>query len=323
MTPRISVITPSFNQAQFIEQTITSVLDQQPDVSVEYIVVDGGSTDGTLDILRRYEGRLRWISEPDSGQGDAINKGMRMASGDILAWINSDDAYLPEALCYAASVFADEPDAAFLYGDALAIDDRDRGYGMRTHIRPCDLDFLIHMSDPITQPATFWRRSVWETCGELDTSLHYALDYEYWMRVAAKFPLTYRPVALAKERIYAGAKTFRGAIPRLEEIAAVAKRHGGSGIPVHFADEMASAYLVRGLSLLASGKRAEAQADFARARAAQHSFRRFMLYMGVRTAFGERAIARARLLYNRQRASAKAHIKLPAEAMRERSGSQT
>lgn len=159
--PKISIITPSYNQAPYIEATLRSVLDEQDYPNLEYWVIDGGSTDGTLDILRRYEGRLRWISEPDGGQADAINKGMRLATGDILAWMNSDDLYAPGALRVAGEYFAAHPETMFLYGDALAIDEHDASHGIRVHVRAADADYLVNTGDPIVQPASFWRREVW------------------------------------------------------------------------------------------------------------------------------------------------------------------
>lgn len=309
--PTLSIITPSYNQAPFIEATLRSVLDAQEYPNIEYWVIDGGSTDGTLDILRRYEGRLRWISEPDGGQADAINKGMRLATGDILAWMNSDDLYTPGALRTAGAYFAAHPETMFLYGDALAIDEHDAEHGIRVHVRAADADYLVNTGDPIVQPASFWRREVWQACGELDLSLRYALDYEYWMRVAHRYPLTYIPVVLAKERLYADAKTFRGAIPRSEEIAASARRHGGRGIPSHFADEAAASYTMRALRLALRGDLAAARADLGRARASQHSLYRFALYMGVTTLMGTRGVPRARLLQNRLRQGRKREARFP------------
>lgn len=310
--PKISIITPSYNQAPYIEATLRSVLDEQDYPNLEYWVIDGGSTDGTLDILRRYEGRLRWISEPDGGQADAINKGMRLATGDILAWMNSDDLYAPGALRAAGEYFAAHPETMFLYGDALAIDEHDASHGIRVHVRAADADYLVNTGDPIVQPASFWRREVWQACGELDVSLRYALDYEYWMRVARRYPLTYLPVVLAKERLYADAKTFRGSIARSEEIAASARRHGGAGFPSHFADEAAVSYLMRALRLALRRDLAGARADLGRARAARHSWYRFVLYLGVNMLLGARGVPRARLLQNRLRQQRKHESRFPA-----------
>ncbi len=156
MNPLITVVTPSYNHERFIEATIQSVLTQDY-APIEYIVMDGGSTDGTLDILRKYEDRLTWVSERDKGQGDAINKGFRRATGDIWCWLNSDDLFTPGALKTVAEFFQSHPDASFVYGDAEAITLDGTPAGIRTHIRPTDFDFLLNGGDPIVQPAAFWR----------------------------------------------------------------------------------------------------------------------------------------------------------------------
>ncbi len=308
--PLVSIITPSFNQAGFIEATIESVLTQDYP-NIEYIVIDGGSTDGTVDILRRYEGRLQWISERDQGQGDAINKGMRRATGQILGWLNSDDLYVPGAIRAVVETFTRKPEAMFVYGDAEAIDAQDKSYGTRIHVHQTDADELINMGDPIVQPASFWRAEVWQTCGELDLSLHYTLDYEYWMRVAKRYPLTYIPVILAKERLYADAKTFKGMIERIDELEAVARRHGGQGIASRFAGEGAAAYVNRGAGRLARGQWKAARGDFARARALKPDAKRFIMFLGVSGIFGSKAIARARLSQNKYRQPRKQGVTYP------------
>ncbi|MBE2182635.1 MAG: glycosyltransferase [Anaerolineae bacterium] len=310
--PLVSIITPSFNQAGFIEATIESVLTQDYP-NIEYLVIDGGSTDGTLDILRRYEGRLKWISERDQGQADAINKGMSRATGQILGWLNSDDLYVPGAIRSVVETFTRQPEAMFVYGDAEAIDEHDNSYGTRIHVHQTDADELIQMGDPIVQPASFWRAEVWQTCGELDLSLHYTLDYEYWMRVAKRYPLTYIPVILAKERLYAGAKTFKGAIERVDELEAVARRHGGDGIARRFSGEGAAAYANRGVGRLVRGQWKAARGDFARARALNPDPKRFIMFFGVSAVMGSKAIAQARLSQNQRFQSRKQGVKYPSD----------
>lgn len=310
--PLVSIITPSYNQVAFIEATIQSVLEQDYP-NIEYLVIDGGSTDGTLDILRRYEDRLRWVSEPDQGQADAINKGMRAATGQILGWLNSDDLYVPGAVRTVVDVFTQQPEAMFVYGDAIAIDEQDKNYGIRIHVHQTNAEELVQIGDPIVQPASFWRAEVWQTCGELDLSLRYTLDYEYWMRVAKRYPMTYIPVVLAKERLYADAKTFKGAIERVDELEAVAQRHGGTGIARRFSGEGAAAYANRGVSRLIRGQWKSARGDFARARALQPDSKRFILFFGVSTVFGSKAIAQARLFQNQLRQSRKQDVSLPAQ----------
>ncbi len=184
--PRISVVTPSFNQGQYIEKTILSVLEQgYPDF--EHIVIDGGSTDNTPDILKKYP-HLKWISEKDEGQADALNKGFRMASGDIIAWINSDDWYEPEAFNTVAMWFKENPDKNIVMGDCNLIDrngtvfyvaeNYERGFEEISR-------FWITGSIP-TQPAIFFRKSLLDEFGYLDKSLHYAMDYDLWIRFAGK-----------------------------------------------------------------------------------------------------------------------------------------
>src|SRR5689334_11566829 len=140
--PLVSIITPSLNQAAFIESAIDSVLTQDYP-KIEYIVIDGGSTDGTLDILRRYGDRVRWLSEPDAGQSDAIDKGVRLTHGEILAWLNADDAYLPGAVSLAVAAFAEDPARALVYGDAQDIDIHGHVIGPSRQIEPWSMRRLL------------------------------------------------------------------------------------------------------------------------------------------------------------------------------------
>ncbi len=196
--PKISVITPSFNQGHLIEQTIVSVLEQEYD-DLEYIVVDGGSTDGTLDVLKRYEHRLRWLSERDRGQSDAINKGMQMATGDVIAFLNSDDLYEPGALFRIGSFFHDHPEVQWATGRCRIIDGD--GREIRRAVTAFKNFLLGHFSyrlllvtNPISQPATFWRRSILEAFGGFDLDDHLVMDYEYWLRIGAR----YRPAIISE-----------------------------------------------------------------------------------------------------------------------------
>lgn len=199
--PRISIITPSLNQADFIEETILSVLDQDyPDL--EFIVMDGGSTDATLEILQKYQHRLTWSSEADRGQSHAVNKGMRRATGEVLAFLNADDLLEPGALLAAGRYFADHPHAAWLTGKCTIIDPEGReirkwitaykNFWLRFHSYS-----VLQVLNDISQPATFWRRSVVEELGMLDEELTYTMDYEYWLRIgrAHKLHVLRRPLA--------------------------------------------------------------------------------------------------------------------------------
>lgn len=180
--PLVSIVTPTLNQGRFIEQTIRSVKSQSYP-GVEHIVVDGGSTDETLDILRQYEGsyNLRWLSEPDRGMYDAINKGMRLATGEVLAYLNSDDLYFPWTLAVVADHFRRHPETDLVYGDVLGIHERTGRQDIR--FQPAfRYDFLLRAGS-LVQPGVFWRRTVAEAAGEFDLSLRLAGDLDYWLRI--------------------------------------------------------------------------------------------------------------------------------------------
>jgi len=208
---RISIITPSFNQVRFIERTIESVLSQGYP-NLEYIVVDGGSTDGTLDILKSYEDRLTWISEPDKGQSDAINKGIRMSTGAIVAYLNSDDVYEPGALARVAAFFESNPAVMWLTGRCRIIDERD--IEKRGAITAYKNFFLSRYSyrallvlNFISQPATFIRRRVIDEVGYFDVTHHRVMDYEYWLRIGARYDPGVLDECLAAFRVYGESKT--------------------------------------------------------------------------------------------------------------------
>ena len=204
--PLVSIVTPSFNQGRFIADTIESVLGQDYP-RVEYIVVDGGSTDGTLDVLRRYADRLRWISEPDEGQSQAVNKGWRMARGDILAWLNSDDTYQPGAIHAVADAFMARRDAGAVYGDCDYVSAKGE-FLEKYPAHPFDYHTFIRTSrSGIPQPSMFLRRKVFDRVGSVDESLHFALDWEYWIRVGALYPIAYLPQTLACYRVHSTSKS--------------------------------------------------------------------------------------------------------------------
>lgn len=223
--PLISVITPSFNQGRFIRATIESVLNQDHPY-VEYIVADGGSTDETVPILKEYGGRIRWVSEPDNGQTDAINKGLRMSSGDIVAYLNSDDIYLPHALRNVAQAFAQHPDVDFVYGDSVAID-QDGKVLNRIKTIPFDPDILLYDANFICQPSSFYSRRLIEEIGPFDESLYYLMDYEFFLR-AAKRKVKFHLIAdyLAAIRYHEACKTLaNGIYPWVDERRAIRLRY--------------------------------------------------------------------------------------------------
>ncbi len=228
--PLVTVVSPSLNQGPYIEATIESVLGQRYP-RLEYIVVDGGSTDGTLETLRRHERRLRWTTGPDSGQAAAINKGFAMGSGEILGWLNCDDGYEPEALSGVVRSFLDHPDVMMVYGEARFVDAAGRDLGRCDQVEPFDLDRLVHWGDIVAQPAAFFRRAAFEAVSGLDETLHWTMDYDLWIRIGRRFPVLYVPEQLAWYRLTGANKTLRGGKARLDEIAAVGRRHGAGGLP--------------------------------------------------------------------------------------------
>ena len=231
--PLVSIVTPSLNQGRFIEDAVRSVLAQDYP-RIEYVVVDGGSTDETLTVLERYGGALRWISEPDGGQAAAINKGFRAASGEILGWLNSDDVYEPSAVSAAVAYLRDHPGTAMVYGDARHIDASGRDMGPCSYVEPANLDRLIHEVDYIVQPAAFFRRSAFLAVGPLDESLHWALDYDFWLKIARRFPIAYVPRPLARYRLTGENKTAVGRFDRFAELDRVGRRHGAGGLAAVF-----------------------------------------------------------------------------------------
>lgn len=228
--PLVSIVTPSLNQGRFIEETIESVLSQDYP-HLEYIVVDGGSTDGTLDVLRRYGGRLQWISEPDGGQAQAINKGFRLARGEILAWLNSDDTYLPGAVTAAVEHLTAHPACAMVYGEGFLIDEQGAARRFPATEQPFDLWKLVYMIDFILQQTTFFRRAALDVIGYLDEDLHWGLDWDLFIRIGKRFPVDYLPREMASLREHREAKTFSGGRRRLGELLGLMRRHGTRRYP--------------------------------------------------------------------------------------------
>ncbi|HSM83557.1 MAG TPA: glycosyltransferase family 2 protein [Nodosilinea sp.] len=205
MTLTFSVVTPSYNQGLFIERTIQSVL-AQTHVAFDYMVCDGGSTDGTVGILKQYQNHLRWVSEPDGGQADAVNKGIRATSGDIIAWINSDDVYYPDAFSKVQHIFLTHPEVQVVYGQANHID-RDDGFIEPYPTEPWNYRRLKEICF-LCQPAVFFRRQLVTDYGELDASLRFCMDYELWLRYGRHSEFFYLPQLLAGSRFYQDTKTL-------------------------------------------------------------------------------------------------------------------
>jgi len=224
--PRVSVVTPSYNQGRFIEETIRSVL-LQGYPNLEYLILDGGSSDGSVDIIRRYEPWLSfWVSEPDRGQADAINKGWKRASGEFVTWLNSDDLLLPSSLERTVSALAREDRVQLVYGDALLIDAESRPYPVpfdRFRGRPLDLeDVILSWRSPVPQQGFLMRRSVLDQIGYLDEGFQFSMDFEYWLRLAlAGGQSEYLSCTLAAFRRHGETKTHTMAQRRIRENYAI------------------------------------------------------------------------------------------------------
>jgi glycosyltransferase involved in cell wall biosynthesis len=251
---KISIVTPSYNGAAYLDRTAQSILTQTGDVALEWLVVDGGSTDGTLDYLRSIKDeRLKWISEPDRGQSHAVNRGLGLATGDIIGWLNTDDLYTPGALQAVASAFeqscrvgtahlpeqqvgnahpTDFPQASWLIGRCEVIDAADqpiresvtrykdralRRYSRRALLR----------ENFISQPAVFWRRDFGNTIGPLDESLHWTMDYDLWLRMASRAEPLFLDQVIARFRLHAASKTGQVSRKQFDEQYAVASRYFG------------------------------------------------------------------------------------------------
>jgi glycosyltransferase involved in cell wall biosynthesis len=235
--PLVTIVTPSFNQGEFIADAIESVLAQDYP-AIEYMVMDGGSTDSTLDVLRSYGDRVRWTSGPDGGQSDAIHRGFLAGSGEYIAWLNSDDRYVPGAVGAAVAELALDPTAGLLYGQGEFIDRAGALIGPAAHIEPWNLDRLVGTVNFLLQPATLFRREAYLAIGGIDTALSYVMDYDLWIRLGSKYPVRFLPRLLAQARVYGETKTATGGLPRLEEMERMIRRNGGRGLPKAFRPEM-------------------------------------------------------------------------------------
>jgi glycosyltransferase involved in cell wall biosynthesis len=255
--PAVTIVTPSYNQARYLEQTIVSVLDQGYP-NLEYMVVDGGSTDGSVEIIRKYAASLAWwVSERDHGQAEAINKGFSRARGEYIAWVNSDDLYQPGAIQAAVEAFQAHPEAGMVYGDVLAVDAENNILNCMRYAQWGLAELMCF--NILGQPAVFMRRSVLEKAGYLDTGYHYMLDTHLWLRMAQQAPLVYLPRVMAAGRFHAEAKNLAAA-PRFgeESLALVEWMGTQPGLAGVLKDRLprvrAGAYRMNGRYLLDGGK---------------------------------------------------------------------
>lgn len=224
--PRVSIITPSYQQGQFIEETIRSIL-LQGYPNLEYSIIDGGSTDGSVAVIKKYSDWLSyWECQPDRGQSHAINKGFRCATGEILTWLNSDDRLTSGALAAVATILTESPACPVVTGDYEDIDLA--GTPMRKRFgMPLGTEDLIVCRRHLGQPATFYTRTVLDRVGLLDESLHYSMDHELFIRMRLAFPFAYTPRVLAQLRLHPEAKTVSQRLPMLLEIIRACRRYWG------------------------------------------------------------------------------------------------
>jgi glycosyltransferase involved in cell wall biosynthesis len=230
---KISIITTNYNTDKYLERTIKSILNQKGDFELEYIITDGASTDGSLDIIKKYKDKLKYISEKDKGQSDGINKGLKMATGDIVAFLNADDTYTEGSLQSVAEHFKENPDCMWLTGYCRIIDENDKEIKKyitaykNSKLRKFSPEQLL-IEDCICQPATFWRRSLHNEFGYIDESLHFAMDQDLWARFASKYDLHLIREYLAEFRFTSDTKTGSSVDKTLRESRIVAERYTSS-----------------------------------------------------------------------------------------------
>jgi glycosyltransferase involved in cell wall biosynthesis len=292
--PRITIVTPSYNQGAYIEATLKSVLTQAYP-ALEYIVIDGGSNDDTPHILQRYTDQLAyWLSEADDGQADAINKGFARSTGQIMGWLNSDDVLLPGALWQVARTFQAQPQARLVTGlrQIIDADGRHERYEMLWYPE----HEVIRRAAFIAQETTFWQRSLWDAIGPLDASYQFALDYEYWQRaLAAGYTFTLIPAYLGGFRRHADAKTSQADALRTAELTRIYQHYGIAD------DETAAHQQLKNILGPAWRHQQRMLREFGERRSAQDAMRYVRYFKLLRSRAVGPALTQAHRLYNRVR----------------------
>ena len=247
---RFSVVVPSFQQGKYLERTLLSILNQR-NVDLEIIVQDGGSSDESIDILKKYSDRITWTSKKDAGQSSAINSGFHKATGEFLCYLNSDDIFYPNALKNVFLRFKAHPEIEVIYGRVDFIDEKDRVAGeYETHA--WDYNELCEACI-VSQPACFWKRSVMEKYGFFDEKLHYAMDYEYWLRIGRTTRFHYLAEKLAAARRHPESKTEAKREEAQCEIILVLKKYRNGSVPFRWIRSLAKSRASKHLSLETPG----------------------------------------------------------------------
>lgn len=229
--PRVTIVTPSYNQGHFLEATIQSVLAQDYP-NIEYFIVDGGSKDNSVEIIQKYEEHLAWwVSEKDKGHADALNKGFARASGEILAWLNSDDIYHPGAISEAVAYLTAHPEVGMVYANANMIDNAGQVIG-QFPAKQTDYDNMLRGSVHIPQATTFFRADTWRQVGPLDLSLFFSFDYDLWVRLAKVSQIRYLPRLWADFRMHEQGKSVVNDNQCYPDMLRVYRREKGNGISV-------------------------------------------------------------------------------------------
>jgi len=227
MLPKITIVTPSYNQGEYLEETIQSVLNQNYP-NLEYIIMDGGSTDNSVEIIKKYDAQIDfWVSESDSGQSDAINKGFVKSTGNILGWLNSDDLLKENSLINVGKYFSENPDCYFLTGDGEFISVNKEKVYFTKYGKDYNYHSLLkyHKGNFLPQPSVFFRKEIVEKVGLLDLNLNYTMDLDFWLRIIKKYKLYYINETLSSLRQHDKAKTLKDNYKAMKEVEIVIKEH--------------------------------------------------------------------------------------------------